>query len=215
MIDTFRHKGLRKNLVKELREKGIQSELILSALAAVPRHFFLDKAFIEAAYTDQAFQIGEGQTISQPYTVARQTELLEINRNEKVLEIGTGSGYQACVLAELGARVYTIERQKKLHDKVKKTIDKTGYRNIKFFFGDGYLGLPSYAPYDKAIVTAAAPFIPQPLLDQLKVGGILVIPVNEGKAQRMKKVIKISETETEIEDHGAFQFVPMLEGKNW
>ncbi len=210
--DTFRHKGMRKQLRKVLHEKGIKSEAVLAAIEKIPRHLFLDKAFEEHAYEDKAFRIGAGQTISQPYTVAFQTELLQIKKQEKILEIGTGSGYQSCVLAEMGARVYSIERQKSLHETAKVLIAKLGY-NIKTFYGDGYLGLPSYGPFDKVIVTAGAPFIPPALIEQLKIGGILVIPVGEGADQVMKTVTKISETKTEIKEHGDFRFVPLLEDK--
>lgn len=212
MIDTFRHKGMRKQLVKQLRDKGIKNEAVLAAIEKIPRHFFLDQVFEEKAYEDKAFRIGAGQTISQPYTVAFQTELLQLKKQDKVLEIGTGSGYQSSVLAECGARVYSIERQKSLHDTAKPLIAKLGY-NIKTFYGDGYLGLPSYAPFDKVIVTAGAPYIPSPLIEQLKVGGILVIPVGEGSLQVMTTVTKISETKTEIKEHGDFRFVPLLEDK--
>lgn len=212
MIDTFRHKGMRKQLRRVLLLKGIKNTAVLDAIEKIPRHLFLDKAFEEHAYEDKAFRIGAGQTISQPYTVAKQTELLELKRNEKVLEIGTGSGYQSSVLAECGARVYSIERQKLLHDTARPLLSELGY-NIKTFYGDGYLGLPSYAPFDKVIVTAGAPFIPPALIEQLKVGGILVIPVGEGKEQVMKTITKVSATETEIKEHGDFRFVPLLEDK--
>lgn len=212
MIDSFRHKGMRKQLRRVLLLKGIKSSLVLDALEEIPRHFFLDKAFEEHAYDDKAFRIGAGQTISQPFTVAFQTELLQIKRNDKVLEIGTGSGYQSCVLAECGARVYSVERQRLLHDTATRLIKDLNY-NIKTFYGDGYLGLPSYAPFDKVIVTAGAPFIPPALIDQLKIGGILVIPDGEGDEKIMKTILKISDTETEIKEHGKFRFVPLLEDK--
>lgn len=212
MIDTFRHKGMRKQLRNVLLLKGIKNTAVLDAIEKIPRHLFLDKAFEEHAYEDKAFRIGAGQTISQPYTVAKQTELLELKRNEKVLEIGTGSGYQSSVLAECGARVYSIERQKLLHDTARPLLSELGY-NVKTFYGDGYLGLPSYAPFDKIIVTAGAPFIPPALIEQLKVGGILVIPVGEGKEQVMKTITKVSATKTEIKEHGDFRFVPLLEDK--
>ncbi len=199
MIDSFRHKGMRKQLRRVLLLKGIKNAAVLDALETVPRHLFLDKAFEEHAYEDKAFRIGAGQTISQPYTVARQTELLQLKKNEKVLEIGTGSGYQSSVLAEMGARVYSIERQKLLHETAKPLLAQLGY-NVKTFYGDGYLGLPSYAPFDKAIVTAGAPYIPPALIEQLKIGGILVIPVGEGDTQVMTTVTKI-------------RFVPLLEDK--
>lgn len=212
MIDTFRHKGMRKQLRKVLLLKGIRNSAVLDAIEKIPRHFFLDRAFEEHAYEDKAFRIGAGQTISQPYTVAKQTELLEVKKQEKILEIGTGSGYQSCVLAELGARVYSIERQRLLHETAKPLIAKLGY-NIKTFYGDGYLGLPSYGPFDKVIVTAGAPFIPPALIEQLKPGGILVIPVGDGDDKVMKTVRKISATETETTEHGAFRFVPLLGDK--
>lgn len=212
MTDTFRHKGMRKQLVKLLREKGIKNEAVLAAIEKIPRHFFLDKAFEEHAYEDKAFKIGAGQTISQPYTVAVQTELLELKKNEKVLEIGTGSGYQSSVLAEMGARVYSVERQKLLYDTASALLRQLNY-NVKTFYGDGYLGLPSYAPFDKAIVTAGAPFIPPALIQQLKPGGILVIPVGEGDVKNMTTVHKLSETQTETRKHGNFRFVPLLVDK--
>lgn len=213
MIDTYRHKGMRKKLADGLRHKGILSEAVLKAIETVPRHLFLDKAFVEAAYEDIAFQIGEGQTISQPYTVAYQTELLNIKKGDKVLEIGTGSGYQACILSEMGARVYTIERHKKLYEKTKKLIDALQYKNIKQFFGDGFEGIPSFAPYDKVIITAAAPEIPIKLIDQLKIGGIMVIPLNDGEIEKMKRITKISKEEFKEEEFDNFRFVPMLKGK--
>jgi len=212
MIDTFRHKGMRKQLRRILLLKGIKNTAVLDAIEKIPRHFFLDKAFEEHAYEDKAFKIGAGQTISQPYTVAKQTELLQLKKQDKVLEIGTGSGYQSSVLAECGARVYSIERQKLLHDTAKPLLQQLGY-NVKTFYGDGYLGLPSYAPFDKVIVTAGAPFIPPALIEQLKVGGILVIPVGDGDDKVMKTITKISTTEIKTEEHGNFRFVPLLEDK--
>lgn len=211
--DTYQHKGLRKRLAVQLREKGIKDENVLQAIENIPRHFFLDSAFDKIAYEDRAFPIGEGQTISQPYTVAYQTELLQVKKGMKVLEIGTGSVYQASVLSEMGARVYSIERQKKLFEKNKSFIFKTKYPNIKFFYGDGFEGLPSFAPFDKIIVTAAAPHIPPKLLEQLKVGGSLIIPLDEGNMQRMLRITKISETENREEYFDYFSFVPMLTGK--
>ncbi|HEY0676825.1 MAG TPA: protein-L-isoaspartate(D-aspartate) O-methyltransferase, partial [Chitinophagaceae bacterium] len=178
--DTYRHKGLRKKLVDGIRSKGITDENVLKAINNIPRHFFLDSAFDEVAYEDKAFPIAEGQTISQPYTVAYQSQLLEVKPFDKVLEIGTGSAYQACVLAEMGAQVYTIERQRKLFEENKQFPFLKKYTGIKFFYGDGYEGLPTYAPFDKVIVTAAAPFIPPKLIDQLKPGGMMVIPVGAG-----------------------------------
>ncbi len=212
--DTYQHKGLRKQLVSLLKEKGITDETILEAINTIPRHFFLDSAFDKIAYEDRAFPIGEGQTISQPYTVAYQTQLLIVKKNDKVLEIGTGSVYQASVLAEIGAWVYTIERQKKLYDAHKQFIFRNKYPNIKFFYGDGYEGLPSFAPFDKIIITAAAPFIPPKLITQLKIGGVMVIPVNEGEIQRMLRITKLPNDTLQEESFDAFSFVPMLTGKN-
>ena len=211
--DTYRHKGLRKKLVDLLRSKGITDENVLEAINNLPRHFFLDSAFDEIAYEDRAFPISEGQTISQPYTVAYQTQLLQIKPFDKVLEIGTGSIYQASVLAEMGASVYSIERQKKLFDKTKDFIFKAKYPNIKFFFGDGYEGLPTFAPFDKVIIAAAAPFIPPKLVEQLKPGGKMVIPVDEGEHQRMIRVTKNEDGTFSEEAFENFSFVPMLAGK--
>lgn len=213
-LDTYRHKGLRKQLVETLKKRGITNEYVLNAINNIPRHFFLDSAFDEIAYEDRAFPIGEGQTISQPYTVAYQTQLLDVKKNDKVLEIGTGSVYQATVLAEMGAWVFTIERQKKLFEKNKDFFFKKKYPNIKFFYGDGFEGLPTYAPFDKIIITAAAPFIPPKLLVQLKVGGSMVIPVDEGDAQRMLRLTKQADGSIEEESFDLFSFVPMLKGKN-
>lgn len=212
--DTYRHKGLRKQLVDILKEKGITDEKVIKAIGDVPRHYFLDSAFDKAAYEDKAFPIAESQTISQPYTVAYQSQLLEIKQYDKVLEIGTGSGYQAIVLAEMGAKVFTIERQKKLFDIHKKFILRNKYPNIKYFYGDGFEGLPTYGPFDKVIVTAAAPFIPQKLIEQLKPGGKMVIPVGEGKIQKMLRITKNADGLVSEEAFDNFSFVPMLEGKN-
>ncbi len=215
MQDGFRQQGLRQIMVNQLREKGIKSEEVLAAINKVPRHFFLDTALQELAYKDMALQIGEGQTISQPYTVAKQTELLQTKRGLKVLEIGTGSGYQAAVLLELGVRLYSIERHLKLHRKAQQILSKFGYAP-KLVHGDGFKGLPSYAPFDRIIVTAAAPNIPEALLAQLKIGGILVIPVcsaPQSDIQNMKTIVKISENEFEEKIHGNFRFVPMLPNK--
>jgi protein-L-isoaspartate(D-aspartate) O-methyltransferase len=214
--DKHVHKGLRKQMVDLLREKGITDESVLAAINAVPRHYFLDSAFLTHAYEDRAFPIGEGQTISHPHTVAYQTQLLQINKSDKVLEIGTGSVYQATILAEMGARVYTIERQKKLFDLHIDYVFKNKYPTIKFFFGDGFAGLPSYAPFDKIIITAAAPFIPPKLVEQLKPGGIMVLPVNEGEGdqQRMIRITKDMNGEITEESFDIFSFVPMLTGKN-
>jgi protein-L-isoaspartate(D-aspartate) O-methyltransferase len=203
-------------MVDLLREKGITDESVLTAINAVPRHYFLDSAFVTQAYEDRAFPIGEGQTISHPHTVAYQTQLLQINKSDKVLEIGTGSVYQATILAEMGARVYTIERQKKLYDLHKDYVFKSKYPTIKFFYGDGFEGLPTYAPFDKIIITAAAPFIPPKLVEQLKPGGIMVLPVNEGDGdqQRMIRISKDINGEITEESFDIFSFVPMLTGKN-
>jgi protein-L-isoaspartate(D-aspartate) O-methyltransferase len=212
--DTYRHKGLRKKLVDLLRQKGIDDENVLQAINNIPRHYFLDSAFDEIAYEDRAFPIQEGQTISQPYTVAYQTQLLQVKPFEKVLEIGTGSIYQASVLAEMGAAVFTIERQKKLYDQSKNFVLKSKYPNIKFFYGDGYEGLPTYGPFDKIIITAAAPFIPPKLIEQLKPGGKMVVPLNEDHHQRMLRLTKNADGTYTEEAFDNFSFVPMLTGKN-
>jgi len=212
--DTYRHKGLRKKLVETVKSKGITDEKVLDAIERIPRHFFLDSAFDEVAYEDKAFPIAEGQTISQPYTVAYQTQLLEVKPFDKVLEIGTGSAYQASVLAELSAQVYTIERQKKLFDANKKFAYIKKYPNIKFFYGDGYEGLPTFAPFDKVLITAAAPEIPQKLVAQMKTGGMMVIPVGSGGVQIMKRLIKQADGTLKEEVYDRFSFVPMLGGKN-
>ncbi len=211
--DTYRYKGLREKLVEEVKSKGITDNKVLEALMDVPRHFFLDSAFGDRAYEDRAFPIGEGQTISQPYTVAYQTQLLEIKPFSKVLEIGTGSAYQAVVLVKLGAMVYSIERQKKLFDNNKLFTYLKSFPSLKLFYGDGYEGLPTYAPFDRVLITAAAPFIPPKLIEQLKVGGKMVIPVGDDKGQRMMRITKLEggELKEELFDH--FQFVPMLGGK--
>jgi protein-L-isoaspartate(D-aspartate) O-methyltransferase len=211
-FDSYRHKGLRMKLVDTIRQKGINDENVLKAMLEVPRHFFFDSSFLEFAYEDKAFPIGSGQTISQPYTVAYQSQLLSVSGGMKILEIGTGSGYQACILLKMGGKVFSIERQKLLYDRAKVFLPSIGYR-IKLFFGDGYLGLKPFAPYDRIIITAAAPFIPQTLIDQLKPGGILVAPIGENDIQTMTRLIKISDTETKTEHHGSFRFVPMLENK--
>jgi protein-L-isoaspartate(D-aspartate) O-methyltransferase len=213
MIDSYKHQGLRKQLVEVIREKGINDPNVLAAIGTVPRHFFFDSSFLKFAYEDKAFPIGSGQTISQPYTVAFQTQLLMISKGQKVLEVGTGSGYQACILAEIGAKVFSIERQKSLYDKAFQFLPTLGYR-IKLFYGDGYKGLPTYAPFDKIIVTAGAPYVPDSLLDQLKPGGIIVIPVNTGNdVQEMVTITRISEKEYQKREHGKFRFVPLLEDK--
>jgi protein-L-isoaspartate(D-aspartate) O-methyltransferase len=212
MEETYRHKGLRKLLVDEIRNKGIYDEATLKAIGSVPRHAFMDSAFIEFAYRDTSFPIGAGQTISQPYTVAFQTQLLKVKPNEKILEIGTGSGYQSVVLFEMGANVYTIERQRTLFVKAQQLLNELGYR-VHFFYGDGYAGLPAYSPFDKILVTAGATEIPEALVKQLKVGGRMVIPVGGEGVQEMMLIVKKSDTETEVTHHGAFAFVPFLKGK--
>jgi protein-L-isoaspartate(D-aspartate) O-methyltransferase len=211
MKDTFRHKGLRKQLVDLLKSKSINNVSVLKAIETVPRHLFFDNAFIERAYEDIAFPIGAGQTISRPHTVAFQSELLEIKKGDKVLEVGTGSGYQTCVLLEMGAKVFSIERQKELFDKTKVVLPSLGY-NAKLFYGDGYKGLSAFAPYDKIIVTAGAPFIPDLLLEQLKVGGIMIIPLGE-EVQVMTKIVKTANKNFEKTEYGEFKFVPLLESR--
>lgn len=213
--DTYTHKGMRKKLTDTLREKGIKDERVLTAINNIPRHFFLDSAFDKIAYEDRAFQIAAGQTISQPYTVAYQTELLEIKPLEKVLEIGTGSTYQATVLAELGAKVFTIERQKELFDLNRNYLFKNKYPYLKFFYGDGFEGLKTYAPFDKIIITAAAPVVPPKLIEQLKTGGFMVIPLDEEDGnQRMLRLTKQADGSYTEEKFELFSFVPMLKGKN-
>ena len=211
--DTYRHKGMRKKLVDELRAKGISDEKVLEAIVNIPRHFFMDSAYDNIAYEDRAFPIAEGQTISQPYTVAFQSSLLQIKTGDKVLEIGTGSMYQATILAALGAKVFTIERQKSLFDNTRSYLFKSKYPQLKFFYGDGFQGLPTFAPFDKIIITAGAPVVPPMLLSQLKVGGVMIIPLNEGTQQRMLRITKITDTETTEEAFSSFSFVPMLEGR--
>ncbi|MBW6458995.1 MAG: protein-L-isoaspartate(D-aspartate) O-methyltransferase [Bacteroidales bacterium] len=203
---------MRKRLIDSLREKGIKDENVLRAMNKVPRHLFLDSSFLEFAYQDKAFPIGSGQTISQPYTVAYQSELLQVKPEEKILEIGTGSGYQSCVLLEMGAKVYTIERQKHLYEKTKALLPQIRYFP-KMFYGDGYKGLPAFAPFDKIIITAAAADIPKPLLDQLKPGGILVVPVGPPDLQVMVTLHKNKEGEIVRTAHDTFRFVPMLGNK--
>jgi protein-L-isoaspartate(D-aspartate) O-methyltransferase len=212
ITDTFRHKGLRKKLIDLLRSKGISDENVLTAMNIIPRHFFFDSSFLEFAYEDKAFPIGSGQTISQPYTVAFQSELLQLEKGMRVLEVGTGSGYQASVLAEMDARVFSIERQKLLYDTLKSLSPPLNYR-IRLFYGDGYAGLPAHAPFDRILITAAAPFIPEALINQLKTGGILVAPVGKNDVQIMTRIFKISDTEIKTETHGSFRFVPMLTDK--
>ena len=209
--DNYRHKGLRQQLVEQLRAKGIINEAVLSAINEVPRHIFLDSSFVELAYQDKAFPIGSGQTLSQPHTVAFQTQLLQVEKGMKVLEIGTGSGYQACVLAAMGAKVFTIERQRNLYFKTKDILEQLPFR-VKTFLGDGFEGLPSYAPFDRVIITAGAPSLPEVLLQQMKVGGIMVIPLDQvdGEGQTMLRVTKTEDGTLKKESFGDFQFVPML-----
>ncbi len=212
MQDSFKHKGMRKRLINELRSKGIADEKILNAFDEVPRHFFLDNAFAEQAYTNMAFQIGSGQTISHPYTVAFQTHLLKLSKGEKVLEIGTGSGYQTCILCALGAKVFSIERHRPLHLKAKNIIRHFGF-TPRLSFGDGYKGLPTFAPFDKVIITCGAPGVPEALMDQLKPGGIMIIPVGEGAEQEMMRLTKKEDGSYTTETFGVFSFVPMLGDK--
>lgn len=212
MQDSFKHKGMRRQLIEKLREKGITNEQVLKAFDKIPRHFFLDNAFAEQAYSNIAFQIGSGQTISHPYTVAFQTSLLEIKKGDKILEIGSGSGFQTCILCEMGAKVFSIERHRELHLKAKSMVHHFHF-NARLSFGDGYKGLPTLAPFDKVIITCGAPLVPQELVRQMKVGGIMIIPVGEGATQQMKRIIKTSDTEYTEEDLGVFSFVPMLEDR--
>ena len=212
--DSFRHQGLRRNLVQHLQYKGIRDARVLGAIGKIPRHIFFENALISHAYQDKAFPIGEGQTISQPYTVARQTELLELQKGHKLLEIGTGSGYQCCVLMELGAIVYTIEYQPVLFQKVKSVLPKMGYRP-NFLCGDGSRGLPQFAPFNRILVTAGAPAIPQPLLDQLAPGGILVIPAGDPKLQEMVRIRKDLDGNFTEERFGNFSFVPLKGAFGW
>ena len=209
--DTYRAKGLRKQLVDLLRTKGITDETVLAAINEVPRHVFLDSSFVEIAYQDQAFPIGSGQTISQPHTVAFQTQLLQVEKGMKVLEIGTGSGYQACVLAAMGAKVFSIERQRNLYFKTKDILEQLPFR-VKTFLGDGFEGLPTYQPFDRIIITAGAPNIPETLVAQMKVGGLMVIPMDNpnGEGQTMLRITKLREKELKKESFGNFKFVPML-----
>jgi protein-L-isoaspartate(D-aspartate) O-methyltransferase len=209
MQDTFRHKGLRKKLVDTIREKGITDSKILAAIEAIPRHFFMDSSFLEFAYQDKPFPIGSGQTISQPYTVAFQTMLLDVQRGHKVLEVGTGSGYQACVLTELGVKVFSIERQRKLYIKTKAFMETVTWKP-QLFLGDGYEGLPKFAPFDRVLITAAAPEIPAALISQLKTGGYMVIPHGEGEEQTMLRLTKQADGSYTKEEFGVFRFVPML-----
>ncbi|MCK5028180.1 MAG: protein-L-isoaspartate(D-aspartate) O-methyltransferase [Bacteroidales bacterium] len=212
MIDSYQHKGLRKKLVEVIQEKGIKDKRILEAIGKLPRHNFMDSGFIGFAYRDQAFPIGSGQTISQPYTVAFQTELLQVEKHNKILEVGTGSGYQCAILLELGAKVYTIERQRQLYLKSRALLTEMAYKPY-FFYGDGYAGLPNHGPFDKILVTAGAPEIPEKLLSQLKIGGRMVVPIGGSGGQVMKAIDRIGEDEYKESEHGYFAFVPMLKGK--
>ena len=212
--DTYLHKGKRKGLVAELRKKGIQNEAVLEAINTLPRHFFFDTALISHAYEDKAFPIGEGQTISQPFTVAFQSSLLAVSPGDKILEIGTGSGYQACILHLLGAKVISIEYQKKLFEHTSRFLQRLGIQ-LQLFYGDGTAGIPAHAPYDKIIVTAGAPIVPDALIQQLKIGGILVIPVGDRSKQAMVKITKKSATEIQREEFEGFAFVPLLGKDGW
>lgn len=213
MEDNYRHKGMRKRLVEKLRRRGIEDEQVLEAMEKVPRHYFLDRAFEEHAYEDKAFPIGSEQTISQPYTVAYQTSLLDVQKREKVLEIGTGSGYQAAILAMLGARVYTVERQEALYQRAKALLRELQFGNVRCFFRDGSKGLPEYAPFDKILVTAGAEETPEMLLKQLKIGGFIVVPIGK-TMQNMYRITRISETDFKEETFDRFRFVPFLKGKH-
>ena len=211
VVDTHRHRGLRQQLVKELKTKGIRDERILDAFMQIPRHFFLEKTFAEWAYKDVAFPIDADQTISQPFTVAMQTSLLNIKKGDKVLEIGTGSGFQASVLYHIGAKVYTIERQKKLFEKTEKFLHDLGFGNVRTLFGDGYEGAPRFAPFDKIIITAGAVEIPKKLIDQLKPNGLMVIPLgDESGVQKMLRITKNEDGSLTRENFGNYRFVPFL-----
>lgn len=212
-MDSYRHKGLRNKLIDSIRSKGINSEEVLEAMGKVPRHLFMDSSFINFSYTDKAFPISAGQTISQPFTVAFQTELLDVHRHQKILEVGTGSGYQTAVLLELGARVYTIERQRQLFLNAQKILTPLNYKPV-FIYGDGYEGLPAYAPFDRILITAAATEIPQTLLNQLSISGALVVPEGDRFGQKMIKVVRETEDQFQRSEHGHFSFVPLLRGKN-
>lgn len=214
MKDTYRHKGLRRQLVETIRNKGIKNVKVLEAIGKLPRHFFLEKAFEEWAYKDKAFPIGNQQTISQPYTVAYQTSLLQIEKREKVLEVGTGSGYQAAILSMLGARVYTIERQEALYLRTRKLLNELGFPGIRMYFRDGFKGLAEYQPFDKILVTAGAAEMPEALKGQLKIGGIMVIPLGAGDTQKMLYIKRISVTEFQEQSLDTFSFVPLLKGLN-
>lgn len=214
MEDTYKTRGLRNKLVKKVAEKGIRDEAVLNAIGHVPRHVFFDQALLSHAYEDKAFPIGEGQTISQPYTVAFQTEKLELKPKDKVLEIGTGSGYQACVLMEMGVTLYSIEYNKVLYEKTKDLLPKLGYRTAHLVYGDGSKGLPAKAPFDKIIVTAGAPVVPKALTDQLAEGGIMIIPVGGREFQQMVRIRKVNGNLIE-ERFANFAFVPLLGESGW
>jgi protein-L-isoaspartate(D-aspartate) O-methyltransferase len=211
LSDSFRHKGLRHRLVREIEKKGITDKNVLEAIGRVPRHLFMDSSFVNMAYKDQAFPIGQGQTISQPYTVVVQTSLLDVKPGDRILEIGTGSGYQAAVLHEMGASVFSIERQKRLYQKTSRLLASIGYKDIRLFLGDGYEGLLAFAPFDKIIVTAAVDEVPSTLLMQLKIDGMLVVPLGE-RSQTMTRIKRLSDDDFEKETFGEFAFVPMLKG---
>ena len=213
LLDTFAHKGKRIQLVEILVQKGITNKKVLNAIGTIPRHLFMDSGFVDHAYIDKAFPIGADQTISQPFTVAKQTELLNLEKGSKILEIGTGSGFQTAVLIEMGMHVFSIERQNELFKKTKLFLPKLGYRAKKLIFGDGYKGFKEEAPFDGIVVTAGAPFVPKPLMSQLKIGGRLVIPIGS-ENQIMTLIIRISQTEFKKEEFGEFRFVPLLENKN-
>lgn len=214
MQDNYRHKGLRRQLIEELRAKGIDDEKVITAMSNLPRHYFLDKAFEEWAYADKPFPIGNEQTISQPFTVAYMTRLLNVQKNDRILEIGTGSGYQAAILALMGARVYTVERQEELYKKAKELLKKLGFNTIRCYFSDGTVGLSEFAPFDKIIVTAGIPSVPESLRQQLNIGGVMVIPVGGEEGQRMQHIERTSETEFKVTELEKFRFVPFLSGLN-
>jgi protein-L-isoaspartate(D-aspartate) O-methyltransferase len=214
MEDNYRHKGMRREMLAELRELGITDERVLEAMDKVPRHLFLPSAFLQFAYQNRAFEIGAGQTISHPFTVAFQTQLLEVKEMEKVLEIGTGSGYQTSVLKALGARVFTIERQRSLYESTSLLLGKLGVK-AHLFFGDGYKGVPAHAPFDKILITCGAPRVPEALLEQLKPGGKLIVPIGSGEKQEMTEIIRLNEREAVRKTHGTFSFVPMLEKRTF
>jgi protein-L-isoaspartate(D-aspartate) O-methyltransferase len=210
LVDNFKHKGLRRKLVEELVAMGINDPQVIEALNKVPRHYFLSSAFLEYAYENKAFQIGAGQTISHPFTVAFQSQLLELQKGMKVLEIGTGSGFQTSVLCEMGAKVFSIERHKLLHDNAKKLLQSMGYK-ATLSYGDGYKGMPSYAPFDRVLITCAVPVVPEELLMQLKPGGKLIMPYGQGEVQQMMVIDENEDGSFETSFHGEFSFVPMLE----